>query len=297
MTIRSAFSALGPRVTNLKAMAVIMAVTIALPALFGVQAWAAGQEADDGNSERIRQLMRINGFEYQISKAPQTLALQLRSQQERSGLNQDVHAYMVEVILAAFNPAGILNRVVATLAEGEDQSWLRATLAFLATPLGLKMTQLEKDASGAESYRAMVGWGQGLKDNPPPKSRVQLIHQLNSAAQVFESSLDAAVNMSMTLVLALEAAKPAKHLWDEKQYREAKAKVREALRERMRNVVFLRLLYTYRQAGDGEIKRYILFYQGQAGKKYVTLMNAAVGKAIIALTWQSAKKIKVKSRL
>ncbi|MEE8434533.1 MAG: hypothetical protein V3S64_07080 [bacterium] len=302
MTIRPALSALAAMVmirSALRALAamMIMTVMVTLPALLGVQAWAAGPAEDHEKSERIRQLLRINGFEFQISKAPETLAVQLGSLKERSGLNQDDHAFVVEVIIEAFDPAGILNRVVANMAETGDQIWLRDTLAFLATPLGKRMTQLEKDASGAESYRAMTKWGESLRDNPPPKSRIQLIHQVNSAGKVFESSLDTAVNMSMAMALALEAAKPGKHLWDEDQYREAKARVRGALTERMRNIVFLRLLYTYRQASDGEIKSYIRFYQGKAGKKYVTLMNEAVGKAIIALTWEAAKKIKVKSRL
>jgi len=275
----------------------MMAVTIALLVLFGVQARAAGPAAGHDKTERIRHLMRINGFEFQISKTPETLALQLRSQKERSGLKRDEDAFIEEVIIEAFDPARILNKVIATMAAEEEQGWVRDTLAFLATPLGKKMTNMEKDASGAEAHQAMVQWGQSLQENSPPKSRVQLIHQLNSAAQVFESSLDTAVNMSMAIALALEAAKPAKHLWDEEQYRAVKARVREALKERMRNIVFLRLLYTYRQAGDGEIRDYIQFYQGKAGKKYVTLMNEAVGKAIIALTWQAAKKIKVKSRL
>lgn len=293
MTIRFALRAL-PATVRIAAM---MTATIALLVLFGVQAGAAGPGDGQQKSERIRQLLRINGFEFQISKAPETLAYQLRSQQAQSGLNQDEHAFVVEVILEAFNPADILNRVVAHMAETENQSWLRHTLSFLATPLGKKMTQMEKDASGPESYRAMTQWGERLKDTPPAKTRIQLILQINSAAKVFESSLDTAVNMSMAIALALEAGKPAKHLWNEDQYRQIKARVREALKERMRNVVFLRLLYTYRQASDGEIKNYIEFYQGQAGQKYVDMMNEAVGKAIIALTWQAAKKIKVKARL
>lgn len=293
MTIRSAFSALPAMVMGITKITVM----VALLAIFGVQARAAEPAAGHDKTERIRQLLRINGFEFQISKAPETLAVQLRSQQARSGLNQDEHAFVVEVIIEAFNPARILNRVVANMTAAGDQSWVRDTLVFLETPLGKKMTQLEKDASGPESYRAMTQWTKTLKDNPPPKSRVQLIHQVNSAGKVFESSLNTAVNMSMVLVLALEAAKPRKHLWDEDQYREAKARVRVALTERMRNIVFLRLLYTYRQANDGEIKDYIRFYQRNAGKKYVSLMNEAVGKAIIALTWEAAKKIKVKSRL
>lgn len=285
MTIRSA-----GRLLAVAAMVTLMMTQSTLP---GLPLRAAGED----KSEKIRQLLRINGFEYQISKAPETLAVQLRSQQTRSGLTRDEHAFVVEVIIEAFNPAEILNQVVANMTEAGDQGWLRGTLAFLATPLGRKMTKFEKDASGSESYLGMKQWGLRLKDNPPPRSRVQLIHEVTSAAKVFESSLDTAVNMSMAMVLALEAAKPAKHLWDEEQYRQAKARVREALTGRMRNIVFLRLLYTYREASDGEIKDYIRFYQGKAGKKYVTLMNESVGKAIIALTWEAAKKIKLKSTL
>ena len=105
MTIRPALRGLAAERKNTAKIGAMVAVMVTLLALLGVQAKAAGPADGPEKSERIRQLMRINGFEFQISKAPETLAVQLRSQQERSGLNQDEHAFVVEVILEAFNPA------------------------------------------------------------------------------------------------------------------------------------------------------------------------------------------------
>ena len=110
----------------------MLSLMIAQSALLGVHPRAGGED----KSEKIRQLLRINGFEKQISKAPDTLKAQLRAKQARSGGNRDEQAYVEEVVFEAFKPAAIPNRVIANMAVGKEQGWLRGRPGCWTVPPG-----------------------------------------------------------------------------------------------------------------------------------------------------------------
>ena len=82
----------------------------------------------------------------------------------------------------------------------------QATLIWLRSPFGRRITQLEEHASTAEAMAAMDSYAEGLALAPPEKERADLVRSLDTSVGATELALEATLAASLGAAMAANVA-------------------------------------------------------------------------------------------
>ena len=250
--------------------------------------------AQDQHELLVQELYVKSGLAKQIQDIPRSIQAgldqELLEEEQFAKPSPRVIALMKALAPKAFAPEKLKAVVLPELKTGLTTSDLQAALKWLDSPLGIKCTRLEDEASTPEAYPEIDKYKAHLKKSPPTPERLKIIHKLDAALKATQTSVEMALNLQVALLLAVNATlpeeqqeSPAEILDDIKQHR---PEIESALQ--LESLVSL--FYTYRSLTEAEINQYIKFATSSAGSKYQEVADAAMKKALIAggIRWGEA---------
>ena len=250
--------------------------------------------AQDQHELLVQELYVKSGLAKQIQDIPRSIQAgldqELLEEEQFAKPSPRVIALMKALAPKAFAPEKLKAVVLPELKTGLTTSDLQAALKWLDSPLGIKCTRLEDEASTPEAYPEIDKYKAQLKKSPPTPERLKIIHKLDAALKATQTSVEMALNLQVALLLAVNATlpeeqqeSPAEILDDIKQHR---PEIESALQ--LESLVSL--FYTYRSLTEAEINQYIKFATSSAGSKYQEVADAAMKKALIAggIRWGEA---------
>jgi hypothetical protein len=250
--------------------------------------------AQDQHESLVQELYVKSGLEKQIQDVPRSI---------QAGLDQPlleaeqfpepsprVISLMKSLAPEAFAPEKLKAVVLPEIKARLTTPDLQAVLKWLDSPLGIKCTRLEEEASTPEAYAEISKYAAQLKKSPPTPERLKIIQKLDVALKATQASVEMALNLQVALSLAVNATLP-------KEQQQSPADIMSEIKQHqpeieaaLRLESLVSLIYTYRSLTEAEIKQYIKFATSPAGSKYQEVADAAVKKALIAggIRWGEA---------
>lgn len=230
----------------------------------------ARESADLRRRESVTtEVMRLSGLDFQMT----LLAMMVRGEFERwrsSGFRPAGAA--VGIVTQAFNADTLRGNMHQFLARSLDHERADTLLAWLRTPLSLRIVSLEIASSTLERQQDLVSFINQLPSSPPPPARLTLIHRLERAGDVTRSSAivmtAAAAALRRTLGPFGAPAGPAPDDTDGQQ-------VGPTIDESYRLRTMLSLLFTYDDLSDAELGRYVAVLESPSGRWFTQLSRSA----------------------
>lgn len=193
------------------------------------------------------------------------------SPEQRAGLTPRDEAALKDIMRRAFQPDRMLGLVRRTFLTRFDHERMAELATWLRSPLARKMTDLEVKASDPGlDLTSFTVWTRGL---PPPASRRRLIERIDQAASLTDGSFDLVAGILRSAFRALEPGAPPGRI------EEVIARVQEQQYGAVKEMIAVRMLYTYQSVSDEELGEYVSFYESPTGKWYAATVLESVSRA------------------
>jgi hypothetical protein len=154
-----------------------------------------------------------------------------------------------------------------------------------------KIVALEIASSESGVEQKVASYAAGLKANPPPARRVELLQRLDWVTGANETSADLVAAIARGLSTAVSAAGPPQSRLRPGQIEDRAAQVRARAHETMREVRTMSMLYTYQTLEDDELSEYVRFSGSDAGRWYNTAMRRALVGSVGKVVEQTAAEL------
>jgi len=231
-----------------------------------------------------RELMVKCGINEQVENVPEKTMAEVRECFKRNEtilgkMSDQVVTDINAIIDRSFNPdtiRAILAEYIESQMSSDD---MRSVIAWLDSPLGLKLTAIEKTASTPESYRAMVEYVPTLKQRPDYDERLKLVQEIDASVKATELIVDRMINMQIITLTALGSAFPSMSLPPEQTMRENFDKNRQEITNAIGREIALSIFFTYRDVSKAELKEYIRFMKTDYGTRYHNVIQEGSNKA------------------
>ena len=167
---------------------------------------------------------------------------------------------------------------------------LKTILKWLNSPLGIKCTQLEEEASAPEAYTESYKYAENLQKSPPTAERLRVIQKFDTAVQATKNSVKTYINIQAALSLGVNASLPKEQQRSLADIQGEIKKYRPEIEASMKMETWVSLLYTYRNLTEAEIQQYIKFASSPAGLKFHVVADNGWEKALIegGIRWGKA---------
>lgn len=169
---------------------------------------------------------------------------------------------------------------------------IQAISEWLASATGRKITLAEINASILVEEQAFPQYLGSLKDNPPSKTRIDLLRLLDKAVRTSAASTDMGIHINLAAVTAQHASGQAP-ADAESPSEQAKSleKDRGLIRAMLRQEVLKFNLFTYRHINNSELRDYISFAESASGAHYHESTFFAVRNALSKATLELQQQL------
>ena len=228
----------------------------------------------------VDQLIVKSGIKLQTEELPDVIKASIdQSLNQNQKLTAEQRAKLKDIFIQAFDPSAMLKSIKNYVSGRLSAQDLNTILTWLNSPLGVKITQLEEDASTADAFKKVREYAQGLQANPPDPNRVALLQKLDTAAHLTDNNVKMRIDMASSMAESMAPAIGNKDFSASAvnaQLEENRPKIENAARQE----VIIEGLYTYQSLTDNEIQQYIDFYNSDAGMKYETVMAEGLSTSL-----------------
>lgn len=169
--------------------------------------------AQDQHEALVQELYVKSGLEKQIQEVPRSIQAGL-DQPLMTGDRlpkppQQVMPLMKALAPEAFAPEKLKAAVLPEFGAKLTTQDLKTILKWLDSPLGIKCSQLEEDASTAEAYTESHNYVESLKNSPQTAERLKVLRKFDAAVQATKTNSEIAINLQVALCLGYQC-EPAK---------------------------------------------------------------------------------------
>ena len=224
----------------------------------------------------IDELLELSGVKAQLPGMTSRIAGEFRPRQGQ--MSPKDQAAIDRIVGRAFRHEKIYALVRDEVRRRLDPAKLEATVAWLRSPVGRKITALEITSSETGAEQKVAAYAAGLKLNPPSGRRLDLVQRLEWVSGNTDVSLDILAAITRSTAKAASAVLPPDRRLRPGQIERQGQEVRARASEAIAREGLVTMLYTYRPLEDEEIEQYVRFEASEAGRWY----NAAMRKAVVA---------------
>jgi hypothetical protein len=242
--------------------------------------------ADARAAQRAEAIVRHAGLEPQLEfLAAQLVDLVVQQAgdlppESFDRLDLALREHMTGDALRAAVLAAITSRIRARRAD--------ATLAWLRSPLGVRVTVLDTQAATPEGQVAIRAHAQTLAQRPPEALRLELAARFRAATGEAQLDLELMMRAMLTVAEVLQVTLPPEQRSDPAALSQRVEVQRSALRPIAEQMTLASFLYRYRELSNTELTRYLQFVESDAGRWF----HLATGEALLeAVATTSAQTI------
>lgn len=248
---------------------------------------ATAKPASDSD---VRAIISKSGVETQLGGFAGSLRSTLLTQPElASKLTEAQLDTIFKAFDAAFTPqqltTDIANELRRTLADTDA----RATLDWLESPIGSRITAMEDSANALAASPERMNEAQAMVERLPPR-RVERYLSLIRVTGADQAGAQIAMNMSAGVIhgaaQVLEAT-PS----DLDTVRRELAPLREQMQQALAGTYLTMFASIYRELPESELDAYIAFAESPSGKRYHDGMTAAIDAAMQAAAVDAGRRI------
>ncbi|MGN7612052.1 DUF2059 domain-containing protein [Magnetococcales bacterium HHB-1] len=235
------------------------------------------QARASNNSFSLIQLLIVqSGMDEQIEQIPALMKMgMMQSTQQQPEKLQKI---TLEVMETAYDVDAIRRTLRVYLQKHMQTTDIKKTLAWLNTPLGQKITNMEKAASTPLAMTESMRMAPQLRKN---SARLKQIHRLDQSADFTGKTLKMTKNAQLGMMIAVQSNLPP-------ALRPSLENLNQQLDKQLQNAiptlkkqVIDSLLYSYRDLSDQELETYIQFSESPPGKQFNRVMLDGFNQAFL----------------
>jgi hypothetical protein len=237
----------------------------------------------------VGELMELSGLTQQIPRLPHeytTLVDQVLMglERQRYPVSNSLRRQIRQSFVDALTPERLEPEIRSRLVHELSSDTTLATVNWLRSDLGKKVTAVELDASSAEKSIQFATFLLQLQLERPDPERLQLVRRVEEVIKGSELATEAWEAVVAGVARALEAEYQTKDLQTKDNLEAYLASVRGSMKGMFQQGRVFQGLFTYRTLTDQELKQYVEFLEAPVGRDVTHVMNAAVqGAAIDAI--------------
>ncbi len=230
----------------------------------------AGQAAD---RDRLTAFLGITGFDVALD----SIALSAENAPLMLGMEADDFGYQwTRTTKQVFDSARMRAMALDLLEKTLSDELLTHAAAFYATPLGLRLVEVENASHMMEDDAAKKAQGEALiaamkRDDP---ARLGLIGRMNDAIDSSGHGVRAVQEIQLRFILTADAAGVLRLRIDEADLRARMRESEDELRANLKVSALTNAAYTYRDFSNAEILAYAEALEDPRMAKVYDLMNA-----------------------
>lgn len=246
---------------------------------------AIGVPARQSSGDAIDLLMDRSGVKHFLESLPlqvgEGLMAAIAEDPEGTALLADSVEALRESANTVFAPEHLTPIIKQVLGHRINADQVSEIIEWLDSPLGAKLTELENAAASPEFPQQLEAYLATLPNNPPTTERLELLRELDQAANITESGIEVVLHMQLALVVAVVETLPEQQRPSVSELLQQLESERPSIEQMLKQISLYSLLYTYRDIGDADLRRYIQFLNSRTGKVYQSSVIEGLDLALI----------------
>lgn len=208
-----------------------------------------------------------SGLDALISSLPETVEQQLNLKRltETNQLKFDEAEAAITQAAKSIQTNDLALNYLTTKVDADK---LTGALAFLASPLGHRISLEEREASTPSAQVEMQAYAMQMAQNPPPSERIKLVQRLTAALNSDEVILTLMRGTFYSLLEITEELNPEASVSLKEVLDSEWNKMEPMLNEQFNQFMIMGAHYSYRNLSDEDLNRYIEFLNTNSGKAY-----------------------------
>ena len=265
-------------ISSSRLLALIVVLVLGIPNL----AVSASEE------QSVEELIGLSGLKQQIPHLPNeymTLVDQVLLGLERHRpMPKNLRRQIRQSFVDALAPEELESKIRSRLLDALSQDTTNATVSWLRSDLGKKITATEINVSSPERSVQLATFLLQLQLERPAPERLQLVRRIEAITQGSEMATEAWEAIVGAIVRALEGEFRGKNPQGKKKLDEFMASIRGSMKGLFQQGRIFEALFTYQTLTDEELKQYAEFLETPAGRDVTKIINGVVqGAAIDAI--------------
>lgn len=226
-----------------------------------------------------------SGLEKQMQDIGQALLTGYKNNYGKSerhtARDKKIYRNIGQLIEHSFDPQAMKQIVVNGLAKDIAESDMKLILAWLGSPVGIRITKMEERASSKKGIKEAQDYIRNIKNCPLSAERIRLIKDLNSSMNITGTAVDITLVAQFALSMTTKKTKRQLSYDDIRRLYAEFQKNRSRVEPMMVHQVQGSLLYTYQALPDGDLEKYVAFAKSASGRKYNNITSSYMLKAIV----------------
>ncbi len=192
-----------------------------------------------------------------------------------------------DAFFQAFNVQEMEQELIASMEEEMDEHNTKVALEWFQSPLGKRITDLERMTYSDQAWQGRQIFVQGLSHNSLEQPRVNKVQQLTEANYLSHIDEDLEMTTALALTRSMNATLPTDEHIDFDQIRQALQVQREEKKNVLQEEQLINFLYLFHRLPDQDIEQYADFLVSETGKKF----NSAMRISLNAVFQSASEKI------
>lgn len=236
----------------------------------------ASAQLPAGREALMDEALRVSGAKRQLEQVLESSLQSLAGNTPPKGISPQEYQ---ETIREALNPERLMPLFETSIAGEVTEKTLADIVRWYRSPLGIEVAAAEIKANGAAASTQMQRYASTLAANPPARTRIQLLQQLEGQTQATEKT----VVMLMSLVMSIYKGMTAAGLEIAPPPPDFERTFRAQVTEPMRQGIMLWFLFAYNSLSEPDLAGYIAFLKSPPAAAFNDSiwagMNASFGEA------------------
>lgn len=255
---------------------------------------ATGSVASEQAAKQAEAIVRHAGLDHQLDRLAKQL-VQLVLRQARDLPPED--SERLDLALRENLTGDALREAMLTaIAARYKARHADVTLAWLRSPLGIRITALDTLTATPEGRAGIREYAKTLAQSPPEEGPLERARRFAAATGEAELELELMTAATFTATQVFEAALPPERRTDPAELRQRLEVRKSASGPVVAQMMLASFLYRYRDLSNDELTRYLQFVESDAGRWFHRIIGKAVLEAVAATTARTVAAVSIQPR-
>lgn len=241
------------------------------------------------HEQLVSKVIQLEGSDNVFDSIPGVFSA-IASQRQLVSKNAAEEMKLFETIKDAINVDLAKKTMAEFISKNSDDDTLKAMVAWLETPLGIKIAAEEANGAKGQDQANMIRFLTDLQTTPPPKERIELIQKFveqNNMAEILSKIVQ---GVAVAMVKGLSEGDDSKKI-DLNEFEKSLQNDSNKFIETMRQQSILISFYSYRAISNEEMEQYMKFMSSDKYKKFEKVLIGAIEAGLNATFMNVGKKL------
>ncbi|MFQ5559233.1 MAG: LysM peptidoglycan-binding domain-containing protein [Nitrospinota bacterium] len=234
-----------------------------------------------GVHETAAEIVRLSGAYRAVHTISMKIKIEIETDSLGLGTDNEQRLASIKTVNEKFTPSALLAEITGKVETSLKKTDLEGLLKWYTSPLGSRITELEKKGSAPDNWKGIPEISDKLKDTYDNNvKRVELLAQLNSATRYTERE----VELKKSLLFAAASTSVDQNNEGERTPGEIHSLVNErksAFFSQLEEETIFHLMFQYRNLTNEELQQYISFRKKEASQKFSRIVFKTLNDSII----------------